>query len=124
MFPQNPSAPPLISSSTSTPPPPAKKHRVLLYGCGTLVAVLLVIIATVAITLWWIQRPIKPVVLSPQEKAAVEQKLKYVRGTPPPPAPPSLPTDTATSPLSQGVDRLYVPGSKVLKLTEREINGL
>ena len=68
-------------------PQPPKKARWLLYGCGTLVALLLVIVATVALTLWWIQRPIKPVVLSPKEKARVEAKLRELESTNlPPPA--------------------------------------
>jgi hypothetical protein len=93
-----------------------------------MLAVLLVIVATVFITIWWIQRPIKPVVLSAQERAVVEEKLQHVGGgkarsvdgetkVAPPVAP-------AGSELSQGQDRPYAPGSKVLKITEREINGL
>src|SRR5512136_2788684 len=65
-------------SPPAAPPPAPKRTRWLLYGCGTLLALLLVIVATVAITLWWIQRPIKPVVLSAPEKAEVEEKLRYV----------------------------------------------
>ena len=118
-------------SPPSTPAPAVKKRRWLLYGCGTLIALLLVIVATVAITLWWIQRPIKPVVLSAQEKAAVEEKLQHIGGgnvpapssnsrakggTPPPRA-------SATD-SNQGQGQPYTPGSKVFKLTEREINGL
>jgi hypothetical protein len=96
-------------------------------------------VATVFITLWWIQRPIKPVVLSAPEKALVDEKLRQVGG-----GNPSLPAPTtitsvpnrgteavelpnvvapATDP-SQKQDRTYEAGSKVLKLTEREINGL
>ena len=63
-----------------TPPVAPKKTRWLLYGCGTLLAVLLVIVATAAITLWWIQRPIKPVVLSAREKATVDEKLQHEIG--------------------------------------------
>src|SRR5512136_1531390 len=59
-------------------PQPPKKARWLIYGCGTLLILLLLMVATVFITLWWIQRPIKPVVLSAPEKAAVEEKLRYV----------------------------------------------
>ena len=134
--PQVPVAPP------STPPPagalPAKKSRWLLYGCGTLVALVLLVVATVLLTLWWVQRPIKPVVLSAREKAAVEAKLQRLgSGSPPAPAPnrPAAPNPTAEAaepprdvappPIAnQELDRPYVPGSKVLKLTEREINGL
>jgi hypothetical protein len=48
-----------------------KSRHWFLYGCGGLVAVLLAIIATVLIMIWWSQRPIKPVVLSPQENSEV-----------------------------------------------------
>lgn len=137
MSPNNPSAPAPLSPP-STLPPAAKKTRWLLYGCGTLVALLLVIVATVLITFWWIQRPIKPVVLSAPEKAAVEAKLQHLgAGKAPASSSATAPgpnrTTTAGAPTSlaatgaeasQGQDRAYVPGSKVLRLTEREINGL
>jgi hypothetical protein len=125
---QPPPSPPTV------PPPAAKKSRWFLYGCGTLVALLLVIIATILITLWWIQRPIKPVVLSAQEKAAVEVKLQHLSDKQAPALPratgsavnqvpaPSLPL--AGTEASPAIDRPYTPGSKVFKLTEREINGL
>src|ERR1035437_4738582 len=63
-----------MADPLSHPPAPAtavKKTRWLFYGCGTLIALLLVIVGTVVIPLWWIQRPIKPVVLSTQEKTAI-----------------------------------------------------
>ena len=131
MSPNTPSSPDPLSTP-SAPPPAAKKTRWLLYGCGTLIALLLVIVATVAITLWWIQRPIKPVVLSAQERAAVEEKLQHVGGgNAPAPAPnrgaktgAPPPVAAAGTDANQGQDRPYLPGSKILKLTEREINGL
>ena len=95
-----------------------------------MIALVLVIVASVVITVWWIQRPIKPVVLSAQEKAAVEEKLQHIGGgkapatTPNRPAKADAPSATAGTDTNQGQDRPYVPGSKVLKLTEREINGL
>jgi hypothetical protein len=89
-----------------------------------LLALLLGIIATVVITVWWIQRPIRPVVLSPPEKAAVEEKLRQVGGG-------NAPAGTSAAAPKQGAKvaadreaRPYVAGSKVLRLTEREINGL
>jgi len=75
-------------------------------------------------------------VLSAPEKAAVEEKLRHLGGgdgsaAAPAPArirdaqsvgpPPVAPKDAS---LKQEQDRPYVPGSKVLKLTERELNGL
>lgn len=88
---------------------------------------MLIIAGTAALTIWWIQRPIRPVVLSPREKAAVEAKLRRIE---------SEPAANAASGANSGIaqpssglepevpQRFYVPGSKVLKLTEREINGL
>jgi hypothetical protein len=101
----------------------------------------LIIVATTALTIWWIQRPIKPVVLSPKEKVVVDQKLQKLQGGPTTPASPAvkhLGPDTTTPPPvpappgSRGTGpeiddrnlRIYVPGSKVLRLTEREVNGL
>ena len=119
-------------STPSAPPPAAKKTRWLLYGCGTLIALLLVIVGTAVITLWWIQRPIKPVVLSAPEKAAVEEKLQHIGGGNAPAPAPNLrakagapsPVVAAGTEANPGQDRPYTPGSKVLQLTEREINGL
>jgi hypothetical protein len=98
--------------------------------------VLLVIGATIAITLWWIQRPIKPVVLSASEKAAVEEKLGPLSGGDIPAtgrAPARIRSAEAgrTAPVApeepgpkQEQDRPYLPGSKAIRLTERELNGL
>ncbi len=118
MAPNNPSSP-NPQSSLPTPPRPQKRSW-LVYGCGTLLALLLLIVGSVVITLWWIQRPIKPVVLSAQEKAAVDEKLRLTRGNAP-----AQPPVTASNPNANLVqDRPYAPGSKVFKLTEREVNGL
>lgn len=138
-----PSTPP---AATPSGPPPRKKGRWLLYGCGGLLALLLVAVLAVVITLWWIQRPIKPVVLSPKEKARVEAKLRELESTnlPPPavsgsgrtalaPTPAPAPErgsrnvelpPAVVPPQAASPDRTYVPGGKVLKLTDREINGL
>ncbi len=144
MSPNEPNAPTPPPGGLSAPPLP-KKRRWLLWGCGGLLAFALLIVATVAITLWWIQRPIKPVVLSPKEKATVEAKIRTLEDeqparppTSPPaqaapstPVPPPRSTELAELPRAYPVpgstpepDRSYTPGDKVLKLTEREINGL
>jgi hypothetical protein len=128
----SPGVPP-ASPAASTPA--SKRRSCLLYGCGGLLALLLVIGATVAITVWWIQRPIKPVVLSASEKAVVEEKLRSLGAgdaSAAARAPDRVPDAEANAPRvarkdteSKGEpDRPYVPGSKVLKLTERELNGL
>ncbi len=104
---------------------------------------MLIIVATIAITIWYIQRPIKPVVLSPEEKAAVEAKLERLGGKTPDKktdklTEPAVPTarERQVAPAERGLppetrtitpaepDRVYVPGSKTLRLTEREVNGL
>lgn len=97
---------------------PPKRRRWALWGCGGLLAFLLIIVATVAITIWWIQRPIKPVVLSAQEKAVVETKLQKM-------SPARNQQLAAPSPKSSPAPKSrYAPGSKELRLTERELNGL
>lgn len=122
--PENPPVPP-----SRTPPP--KRRRWWLWALGGVLGFFVVIIATVAITIWWIQRPIKPVVLSPEEKQIVETKMTTMRNATPleanerldlaqpaTPQPPTAPTP-ATPPA-----RVYQPGGKELRLTERELNGL
>src|SRR6266850_565060 len=117
MNPTNPPAPPLEAPGTSVP----KRRRWLLWGCLSLLGLVLIIVATVAITVWYIQRPIKPVVLSATEKAVVEKKLEHLdaasRGAKPAP-------NTKGAGIQPEVDRIYVPGSKELRLGERELNGL
>src|SRR5512139_2903439 len=77
-----PSSPPAPAppAGPSTPTPVRQRPPWLLYGCAGFLALLLVIGATVAITLWYIQRPIRPVVLSAPEKAVVDEKLRHLGG--------------------------------------------
>lgn len=111
------------SASPGGPPqkPGSKPFRWVLLGCGGLIALLLVAILSAVITIWWLNRPIKPVVLSEKEKQIVEAKLNYLEATPTgklqsrPPSDDRPPTE---------LDRIYLPGSKELRITEREINGL
>lgn len=114
--------PPLPPSPPLSPPP--KKKPWLLYGCGTLLALGLIIVATVALTIWWIQRPIKPVVLSTQEKTSVDEKLNHLERENPGAARTSHTSPNQTPPPTPEPDRPYTPGAKVIKFTEREINGL
>jgi hypothetical protein len=141
----NSSTPPLGQSKpveTGGPTPPSssaplpKRRPWFLYICGGLLAFLLLLVATVAITLWWIQRPLKPVVLSEKEKAVVEAKLHRLGGGTSPAAgrtpaakggtlaeAPAAGTAAGSS-AKQAPDSRYTAGEKTLKLTEREINGL
>lgn len=101
--------------------PPAKRRPWLFYGCGALLLLVLLIVVTVAITIWYIQRPIKPVELTQKEKAVVEQKLERLTN----PAEDRARTTVLQEPIDlPEPDRHYEPGSKVLRLTERELNGL
>lgn len=86
---------------SEVPPPPAPKRRSCLVPALVTVIVILAVILGVY---WWHNRPIKPVQLSVQEKAAVEAKLDAVQKAP-------------TQPT-------YEKGAKEIVLTERELNGL
>lgn len=111
----NPAKPPVTKPAPEATPPAlsaGKKRPWALYIFGGVITVLLGIIAVFAILLWWSQRPIKPVVLSAAEKATVEAKLEQLGNNARPAAALSEP------------DRIYAPGTNVLQLTEREINGL
>ncbi len=101
------------------PPPVAGKRRWLLYGCGGLLALVLIIVGAAALTVWWLQRPIKPVVLKPKEQAVVQQKLNELEQAQV--TPDLRHTNNLIQPPEHGT---YVPGAKQLTLTEREVNGL
>ncbi len=124
-----------MNEAPSGIPPREKKRNPLLWGCGGLVLLVLLIVGTVAGTLWWSQRPIRPVVLSAQERAGVEKKIEEIglgtvsldaqqvskRAGKPAVVVPPVGTAASAAPVDP---RAYVPGSKTLKLTEREVNGL
>src|ERR1041385_6533387 len=120
--PSSPNPPP------ASPSPPPRKRRFVLYGCGALLLLVVIVVATAAITIWWIQRPIKPVVLSAQEKAVVDDKLRRLDADRGPSLPANAQPGTISRPASptgpKEPDRPYVPGAKVMRLTEREVNGL
>jgi hypothetical protein len=116
----NPEPTPPISPAGDSPKPAPKKRRWLLWGCGGLLAFLLIIAATVAFTIWWMTRPIKPVVLSEKEKVKVDAKIQQIS------AAEDRPSNLAqrdSKPIME-IDRTYTRGSKTLQLTERELNGL
>jgi hypothetical protein len=76
---------------------------------ATLVAIVVAVLVLVLGGLsWWQNRPIRPVQLSPQDKAVVEQKVEAIQITAEPPA---------DEPVCE-------KGSKEIVLTERELNGL
>lgn len=60
---------------------------------------------------WWQNRPIRPVVLTEQEKVVVEQKVDAIQN----------PTMLVTT---QTPEPAYEKGAKQIILTERELNGL
>ena len=108
-------------------PSPLKKRNPLLLGCGGLLLVLALLAATAAGTIWWMQRPITPVVLSESEKAVVEQKIKHLgmgSGTQRSSAGSTIKNQDPTQGPPITISPSYIPGSKVLKLTDREANGL
>ena len=84
---------------TENPPPPAKRKSCLLKIAVVSVMGLLVLGGL----WWWHNRPIQPVQLSVQEKAAVEAKVEAIH---------------------QPAEPKYEKGSKEIILTERELNGL
>src|SRR5262245_6131020 len=99
--------PPELPQSPIPPQVSGRQSHLLLYGCGGLLALLLLIVATVAITIWWIQRPIKPVVLSAREKAVVDQKLQRLEDASPHTAP--QPNNNSRAPGSTPVPRVNAP---------------
>jgi len=114
--------PPIQSAGAPDATPAPKKRSWLLWGCGGLIALLLIVVATVAITLWWMQRPIRPVVLSAKEKAHVDEKIQKASAAADVRADLASPRESVKKNSAQ--ERSYVPGAKELQLTERELNGL
>lgn len=88
------------NESLSTPDKPVpstgRKRKVLI----TLAVVFLLVVSAGAAFYWWQNRPITPVVLDAGEQRALDQKVEAVQ------------------------ERRYEPGTKVITLTEREINAL
>lgn len=84
---------------TDLNPSPVRKGSRLSKVLIGLFAILLILVGV----WWWQNRPIQPVVLSPQEKTVVEAKVEAIQK----PAEPA-----------------YEKGSKEIILTERELNGL
>src|ERR1043166_7354807 len=102
MTPNSPSPPGAQPPLPPAPSQPPKKRSRLAIGRGVLLGLLLVVVATVFIAIWWVQRPIRPVVLSAREKAEVDSKLEHLHNqtpaTPPPGTisrPPKAPGEAA-----------------------------
>lgn len=115
--------------SAPLPPPvtlPAEPSRKpwMLYGCTGFAALIVIIAATVAITLWWLQRPIKPVELAQPEWTVLEEKLARLAPHPAEAVPPPATVDDDSGRRPVEVDRPYTPGEKIFKISERELNGL
>ena len=73
-----------------------------------------------AITFWWIQRPIKPVILSAEEKKVVDGKLeKMSAGLDERPASLSRAIPSPNPSPTPAANPTYVPGGKELRLTGR-----
>jgi hypothetical protein len=88
-----------MNEVTFSPTVPARRSHKLLIVMGILAAIALILGGL----WWWHNRPIQPVQLSAQEKAAVEAKMEAIQK----PAEPK-----------------YEKGGKEITLTERELNGL
>lgn len=84
----------------SVPPAPPKPASSCLFKSLIGLLVLALVLGGVW---WWLNRPIQPVILTAQEKVAVEAKVEAIQK----PAEPK-----------------YEKGSKEIILTERELNGL
>jgi hypothetical protein len=107
---------------------PSRQRRWWVVGLGLLA---LILVAVVGLW-WWNNRPIRPVVLSPAEKAVVEQKVGMLQDPESP-----TPVNTTTQPPAEAPaeapagpaeltpeDPVYEKGSREILLTERELNGL
>lgn len=76
-----PPPPPMHVPAASDHPPviPAQQGRgCAFYGCLTFALLLLTVVATVCITAWWIQRPVKAVILTEQEEEVLSNKVDYM----------------------------------------------
>ncbi|MFM7180295.1 MAG: hypothetical protein ACKO2G_02345 [Verrucomicrobiales bacterium] len=121
-----------METSPATVPPTASappRKNCLMLGCGALAMIVITAVIAVAATLWWLKRPIEPVTLDAKEQAVLDEKVRVFeqsRGqgnaaaAPADAAGPGQPNEgNAPAP-----DPAYLPGSKTLRLTERELNAL
>lgn len=108
----SPPAPPPTMPAASPPAPPRRR------GClvPTLIGIIVVLLTCIGLWLWF-NRPIKPVQLSTEEKAVVEQKVEAIQQ---PARVPDAPSNSGTP----APEPKYEKGSRDIVLTERELNGL
>lgn len=82
-------------NETSATPPPGRRSCVI-----KAIFILVALAIIIGVAWWWFTRPIEPVVLTPQEKEVVEEKVEAIQ------------------------EPTYTPGVREIVLTERELNGL
>lgn len=97
--------------TSPTPDPKPRRGSCLVRG----LIILGIVLAAIGLLVLWYNRPIRPVVLTEPEMAVVETKIAAMQtatdDVPPPAASPDTPTD-------------YVPGTREIAFTDRELNGL
>jgi len=73
-----------------------------------------VLLVAIGMLLWWYNRPIRPVVLTPPELETVEAKVTALQ---------TVPVET-TEPAAEPPPAEYLPGAREIIISERELNGL
>lgn len=127
-----PTVPPAAPETTARP---AQRKPWLLLGCAALVLVVITAVIAVAATIWWLKRPIEPVTLDAREQAALDEKVRVFQeagataaGSPAPDGAATSGPVPAPGQPSEGAapapEPVYLPGSKTIRLTERELNAL
>jgi len=116
------------------PPQPSRRPHPLAIGCALLAVFLLLLAGGIAAAIWWSQRPMTPVVLSPTEKTTLDQKIQRIEAKSSKPGRSAAGSNRpAPDPVLEAqpigtsgttIETPYVPGSKILKISDREINGL
>lgn len=87
----------MSATETASPSKPKGRKRKILVILGVM---LLLAVSAGAAFYWWQNRPIKPVVLGADEQRALDKKVESVQ------------------------EHSYEPGTKLITLTEREVNAL
>ena len=115
--------PPPVSSESSTAPAASRKNCLLL-GCGALILIFITSAIAVSATLWWLKRPIEPVTLDAKEQAVLDEKVRVFEQAAKSPAAEAPAPGQPNEGGSPSPEPVYLPGSKTLRLTERELNAL